>query len=107
VQQDVFEIQLEPRVRGGEINAEPVIMRASQEKTANHNRPQKRRLDLVDGSNETLLPCSLRNPRTNAIRNGKWRKPNRYECREQYQQTNEKKSIPGRHQAEGRVISDR
>jgi hypothetical protein len=97
----MFEIQFEPRIRGREINAERAITRASQVKMANHNRTQKRRIDLVDVNNEAFLPGSPPNPQANAIGNSKWRKPNRQQRREQYQKNNEKESIPKRHQAEG------
>jgi hypothetical protein len=93
VQEDMFEIQIEHCIRDGEINAERVVMCVSQAKLPNHDRVQKRCLDLVDVDRETLLPRSPINPPANAMRNGKWRQPDPQQRGEQEKKTNEKKSI--------------
>lgn len=93
VQEDMFEIQIEHCIRDREINAERVIMRVSQAKLPNHDRPQEWCLYLVDVDREALLPRSPPNPPANAMGNGKWRKPNCQQRREQEKETNEKKSI--------------
>jgi hypothetical protein len=93
VQEDMFEIQIEHCIRDGEINAERIIMRVSQAKLPNHDWAQERCLDLIDVDREPLLPRSPPNPPADAMRNGKWRKPNRQRSREQEKETSEKKSI--------------
>jgi hypothetical protein len=92
VQEDMFEIQVEHCIRDGEINAECVIVRVSQAKLADYNGTQKRCIDLVDVNSEALLPSSPPNPPANAMGNGKWRKPNCQQRREQEKQDNQEKS---------------
>lgn len=92
VQEDMFEIQVEPCIRDGEINAECVIVRVSQAKLADYNGTQKRCIDLIDVNREALLPSSPPNPPANTMGNSKWRKPNCQQRRQQEKQTNEEKS---------------
>jgi hypothetical protein len=92
VQEDMFEIQVDQCLRDGEVNAERVIVHVSQAKLADYNGPQKRCIDVVDVNSEALLPSSPPNPPANAMGNGKWRKPNCQQRREQDKQTNEEKS---------------
>jgi hypothetical protein len=73
----MFEIQIKERIRDCQVDAERVIVRASQLKLADHNGTQKRRVDLVDVSSETLLSRSPPNPPTHTVRDRKWRKPDR------------------------------
>jgi hypothetical protein len=89
----MFEIQIEHCIRDREINAERAVMRVSQAKLPNHDWAEERCLDLVDVDRETLLPSSPANPPANAMRNCKWRKPNRQQRREQEKETSEKKPI--------------
>jgi len=73
----MFEIQIEERIRDCQVDAEGVIVRASQLKLADYNGTQKRRVDLVDVNSETLLSRSPPNPPTHTVGDGKWRKPDR------------------------------
>jgi hypothetical protein len=93
MQEDMFEIQIEHCIRDGEISAERVIMCVPEAELPNHDRAQERCVDLVDADHETLLPRSPPNPPANAMRNGKWRKPDPQKRGEQEKKTNEKKSI--------------
>jgi hypothetical protein len=77
VQEDMFEIQVEHRIRHSKINAERIIVRVSQAKLAYHNRTQERRINLVDVNGKAFLASSRPNPPANALGNGEWRKPNR------------------------------
>jgi hypothetical protein len=89
----MFEIQVERRIRDCQINAERAIVRVSQAKLPYHNRTEEWCIDLVDVNNEAFLARSPPNPPANTMRNGKWRKPNRQQRREQEKQTSEEKSI--------------
>jgi hypothetical protein len=88
----MFEIQVERCVRESEINPQCVVMRGCQVELPNHNRTQKRCINPVDVHGEAFLPCSPPNPPANAVRDGKWRKPNREQCREQEKKTNKDES---------------
>jgi len=83
VQEDMFEIQVKHRIRDCKIDAERVIVRVSQPKLVDRNRTQKRCIDLVDVNSEALLAGSPPNPPANTVGDGKWRKPNRQQRREQ------------------------
>ena len=96
-QQDALEIQVETRLRYSQIDEECVLWHASHSKTADSDRTQKRRLDLVDVNNEAFVPGFPPDPQPNPIGNGEWGKPNRKQRGEQDQQTSEKQSILERH----------
>jgi hypothetical protein len=93
----MFEIQVEHYVRDGEINAERVIVRGCQVKLADRNRTQERCIDLVDVNREAFLLGSPPNPPANAMGNGKRRKANCQQRRDQQKQTNEGESTFQRH----------
>jgi hypothetical protein len=93
VQEDMFEIQLEERICDCKIDAERVIVRVCQAKVADHNRTQKRCIDLIDVNSEALLSRPPPNPPTDTMGHGKWRKPDRQQRSEEEKQTNENKSI--------------
>lgn len=88
----MFEIQVERCVRESEINTQCVVMRGCQVELPNHNRTQKRCVNPVDVNGEAFLLCSPPNPPANAVRDGKWRKPNRQQCRDQEKKTNKNES---------------
>ena len=92
VQEDMFKIQAEHRVRDCKIDTERIIVCISQAEFVDHNRAQERCVDFVDVYSEALLPGSPPNPPANAMGNGEWRKPNHQQRREQEKQANEKKS---------------
>jgi hypothetical protein len=82
VKEDMLEVQVERRIRDCKIDAERVIACVSQAKLPDRNWTQERCVDLVDINNEALLFRSPRNPPTNTMGDGKWRKPERQQRRD-------------------------
>jgi hypothetical protein len=88
VEEDMFEIKLEYRVRDRKIDAKLVIVLVFQAKLVDGNGTQERCVDLVDVNSETLLSRSPSNPPTNTMRDSKWREPDRNQQCEARQETN-------------------
>ena len=77
VQKDMLKIQTNPGVGGSQIDTKRIVARTFQAKLANHNRTQKRGVDIFNISNEAFPPGHPPNPQANAIGNSKWRERNR------------------------------
>jgi hypothetical protein len=69
-------------------------------KLTDHNRTEKRRLNLIDAGNESLLPGEPPDREANSTGNRKWRQQDAYERSEDDHQDDQKNSILKRHRGE-------